>query len=102
MLSSANHSRHKKLKEHLENQFTIDDTGAYPKTTTRLLSLMNNFRAKEENRNRTRRNPGTGGTGDEDEDGINFMQHGGDDNNNNEANNNNDDNNNQQGLNMLC
>lgn len=74
MLSGGNNSRHKDLKEDLENRFTLkkDD---YPKNTTQLLSMMNNYRARSKPTRPPKQDEQNGG-GDEDDDGVNFMQQG--------------------------
>ena len=69
MLSGANLERHKRLKRHLEDSFTMG-RNEYPTNTTALLSMMNNFRGTE-GRAATQRAPDG-----YDEDGLNFMQGG--------------------------
>ncbi len=71
MLSGANSRRHKKLKRHLEDAFTMG-RNEYPANTTALLSMMNSFRGIDEDR----LVPRHAGASDEPDDGLNFMQQG--------------------------
>ena len=93
MLSGGNNTRHHDLKEDLENKYTLTKHNGYPKNTTELLSMMNNYRTRGDSKpSRTPRREVQNEGGDKGDDGINFMQEGGDSNENE---------NNNEGVNML-
>ena len=83
MLSDANNTRHSKLKNYLENKFICGDPNSYPKTTTEVLSRMNNFRIDQAE---PRRQINHATEDKDDDDGLQFVQEGSNNNNNNEAN----------------
>ena len=67
MLSGAHNLRHKALKDHLENAFTLEDN-KYPLNTTDILSVMNNFRVSD---GKPRARPPT--INNNNDNGLNFL-----------------------------
>ena len=82
MLSGANNTRHGKLKNYLENKFICGDPNSYPKTTTEVLSRMNNFRSDQAE---PRRHINRATEDKDDDDGLQFVQEGSNNNNNNDS-----------------
>lgn len=72
MLGGAHNSRHKALKEYLENAFTLGDN-KYPNNTAKLLTMLNNFRTSSDVQVYCPANQNT----HIDKDGLNFAKDGG-------------------------